>query len=362
MATHTPADEICASTEFSFHVSLGNIAANLYIIPEDENKLVPWGAPFTITFKYNEGRPAVTSSPFTVSVNVASPDALALPTIQLVTPASPQITGDAEAEKTGVVALMAPPRPDGSPSQDDMNLLDYIIDISMYQPDYGEISSGTTYHSDANANVPNVRSSEDGENILIAWDVPTDQNGQFIEVDVAVSVSTDTETAEERRTSILESFESSRMITLALDYIDELLVDDLEEGETAEITVTLTPARERRPQGGTQPVTATFYWPPRTRPPIPPTNLDAVSNAAGAALLTWREARSLGNFIADYEYGYKLSSSAFWSNYSSTGGRTLTTTISGLTPNELYDFRVRAKDGIGRYSAADEVNNILIRS
>ena len=340
MSQHLPIDEICASADFSFNVNSGSpVAATLYIIPEDEDKLVRWGAPFTITFKYTEGKPAVTNSPFEVNVTIGSRDLadmnLPLPTVILVTPSSPVVTGSPEDEKTGVVALMAPPEPQGdSPSQRDMNLLDYNIDISMYQPEYGEVESGTTMHTGPDADVPNIRSSQSGETIEIAWDAPVDDQDNEIDVDVDLSVEANGETVSERRESILESYETSKRISIALDYLDELLTTDFERGQSATITVTLTPQ-----QGISS--TIVFYWPPRSGGLIPRLTRFEAEPGDTEIDLIWRIGTGPG--IASVRYRYRPIGATSWLAFpwNTIDGHSNGTTVTGLINEVDYEFEAQ---------------------
>jgi hypothetical protein len=73
--------------------------------------------------------------------------------------------------------------------------------------------------------------------------------------------------------------------------------------------------------------------------------------------LSWSApASNGGSVLTDYVIEYKLTSGGTWSVFSDGVGTTPATTVTSLSNNNSYDFRVYAKNVIGQGSASAEVS------
>lgn len=80
--------------------------------------------------------------------------------------------------------------------------------------------------------------------------------------------------------------------------------------------------------------------------PSAPTSLNAVGEN-GQVALTWSAPSDGGSPITDYIIEYKLSSSGTWLTFSDGTSTSTSATVTGLTNNSAYDFRVKAVNSIG---------------
>ena len=77
--------------------------------------------------------------------------------------------------------------------------------------------------------------------------------------------------------------------------------------------------------------------------------------------LSWSAAADNGSAITDYQYQYRQSGTSSWSGWSS-GGTGTSTTVSGLESGALYDFEVRAVNGVGTGPAVSTSSPVQARS
>ena len=235
------AENIICETNFDFTVSLGNIPATIDIISEDENKSVRINQQFTITAKYTIGRPNVLAVPFDVDIIAMDGNIRKRVEILSVTPSSPNLNnvGD-EEEQTVVVTAVVLPLQTSDPNQEQSEsggTLDISISIAMFQPRFGSIDTSAVYHTDADDEVvPNLRSTEFGDTLIVAWDAPTNDEGEKQPVDVRVKVST----ANQTRGRITYWGRVIENITVAYELLKEITASSsapLEEAETAEVEI-----------------------------------------------------------------------------------------------------------------------------
>ena len=100
-------------------------------------------------------------------------------------------------------------------------------------------------------------------------------------------------------------------------------------------------------QVGASPGAISSTFSPRAGLPGAPANL-AGSSADGSVNLTWANPSNTGGApISAFQVDYQLSASSDWLPVSRTNNSALQESISMLIPNQLYNFRVRARNSVG---------------
>ncbi len=86
------------------------------------------------------------------------------------------------------------------------------------------------------------------------------------------------------------------------------------------------------------------------------TGLAVDSVASGQVTLTWGKPNTNGSDATDYVVQYKLSAASTWSTFPDGTNTNLTATVTGLTNDSAYDFRVACvnAEGTGDYSTPVE--------
>jgi chitodextrinase len=88
-----------------------------------------------------------------------------------------------------------------------------------------------------------------------------------------------------------------------------------------------------------------------TTPPSQPTGLTVTGTTSTTVSLTWNPSTdSGGSGLAGYTVYFRLGTSGPFTQVATTGPAVTTATITGLTPNTLYQFYVEARDGAGNPS------------
>ncbi|MCE2449884.1 MAG: fibronectin type III domain-containing protein [Candidatus Latescibacteria bacterium] len=77
--------------------------------------------------------------------------------------------------------------------------------------------------------------------------------------------------------------------------------------------------------------------------------------------LSWPAAADNGSAITDYQYQYRKNGTSSWSGWTSVGTGT-STTVSNLDSGALYDFEVRAVNGIGAGPAVSTSSSVQAQS
>jgi hypothetical protein len=100
-------------------------------------------------------------------------------------------------------------------------------------------------------------------------------------------------------------------------------------------------------------------------PPGEPQNLTVTNATPTSISLSWTAPNSDGGSpIVDYEIDYKLSSDNLWSNFNDGLTTNTNVTVTGLSPNTSYDFRVSALNIVGKGNVSPVVTtttpNILV--
>ena len=81
-------------------------------------------------------------------------------------------------------------------------------------------------------------------------------------------------------------------------------------------------------------------------PPSAPQNFETTAGD-GEVTLTWEvPLTNNGSTITGYKYSYRAGTSGYFSDWTDVGN-VLSTTVSGLTNDTLYQFRVLATNGVG---------------
>jgi len=81
--------------------------------------------------------------------------------------------------------------------------------------------------------------------------------------------------------------------------------------------------------------------------PLPVAGL-AAAPGDGSMALTWTEPDSGGSAITDYAVQYKISTDALWTTFAHAASTVTAITVTGLTNELSYDFRVAAVNAIGQ--------------
>ncbi|MCK9599310.1 MAG: fibronectin type III domain-containing protein, partial [Sphaerochaeta sp.] len=87
-----------------------------------------------------------------------------------------------------------------------------------------------------------------------------------------------------------------------------------------------------------------------------PTDLAGISGGATTVALTWTDNSSVED---GYEVYYKLSTDTDYTLFETTAADATTSTVTGLTGDLTYNFKIRAKDGTA-YSAYTSVIDIVV--
>jgi len=97
--------------------------------------------------------------------------------------------------------------------------------------------------------------------------------------------------------------------------------------------------------------------------PTQPTSLAAGTPTATTMPLTWSApVDDGGETVTDYVVQYKLSTASTWTTFSDGVSPTAGATVTGLTANTSYDFRVAAVNGVGQGAYTDAVSGTTLTS
>ncbi|MFA6417090.1 MAG: fibronectin type III domain-containing protein, partial [Patescibacteria group bacterium] len=129
-----------------------------------------------------------------------------------------------------------------------------------------------------------------------------------------------------------------------------LTVNGLTNGTTYTFTVTATNAvGTSTPSGTSNSITPASA-------PNAPTNLAVIIQNSSVDLSWSAPVFNGGSPITDYVVEYKLTSGGVWSVFNDGIGTTPATTVTSLSNDNSYDFRVSAKNIVGRGTASTEVS------
>jgi hypothetical protein len=129
-----------------------------------------------------------------------------------------------------------------------------------------------------------------------------------------------------------------------------ITIPGLSDGTTYTVSVTATNAVGESASSNTQTVTL-------DGPPEAPQNLAVAEIENGHSIpLTWAAPESNGGQpITDYRIEYKTSAGSTWSTFADGTATATLGTVTGLSNNVSYDFRVSAINGIGTSTPSDTV-------
>ena len=189
---------MACQSSFNIFIMPGYLEAYVNVHPDDRLQVVGANREFTIRATYILGSPNVLDVPFLVTPREFSGGAgsdFDVPAgfeVISITPEKPNFTGvQANTEQNLVVTAIVREEEDDSPSDDDAPVHYFYVDVSSFQPpeargaDFGE----GEIVSDSLSNIPNMRLNEFGDYAYVSWDLPEDEHGVDIPVDVRLRVS-----------------------------------------------------------------------------------------------------------------------------------------------------------------------------